>query len=56
MRVGKQHCLVFFVVLAPNEDEFAVFTHTKEKVYTDFNQIRREIEAETDRLGGKKVR
>lgn len=41
---------------APNEDEFAVFTHVKGKVYTDFNEIRQEIEAETDRLGGKKVR
>lgn len=40
----------------PNEDEFALFTHVKGKVYTDFNEIRQEIEAETDRLGGKKVR
>jgi dynamin GTPase len=39
----------------PNENEFAVFGHVKDKVYTDFNEIRREIEAETDRLGGKKV-
>ncbi|CAF1355563.1 unnamed protein product [Adineta steineri] len=38
----------------PNEDEFAVFTHIKDKVYTNFNEIRCEIEAETDRLGGKK--
>jgi len=27
----------------------------KGKVYTDFNEIRQEIETETDRLGGKKV-
>ncbi len=39
----------------PDENEFAVFTHIKGKVYTDFNEIRQEIEAETDRLGGKKV-
>lgn len=39
----------------PNEDEFGMFTHVKGKVYTDFNEIRQEIEAETDRLGGKKV-
>ncbi|UJR08254.1 hypothetical protein I4U23_012527 [Adineta vaga] len=38
----------------PNENEFAFFTHSKDKVYTDFNEIRHEIEAETDRLGGKK--
>ena len=40
----------------PDENEFAVFAHVKGKVYTDFNEIRHEIEAETDRLGGKKVR
>ncbi|CAF1123738.1 unnamed protein product [Rotaria magnacalcarata] len=39
---------------APDENEFAVFTHIKGKIYTDFNEVRQEIEAETDRLGGKK--
>jgi len=49
-------CLfVFFEVAVPDENEFAVFTHVKDKIYTDFNEIRQEIEAETDRLGGKKV-
>ncbi|CAF0912552.1 unnamed protein product [Rotaria sordida] len=38
----------------PDENEFAIFTHIKNKIYTDFNEIRHEIEAETDRLGGKK--
>ncbi|CAF3854730.1 unnamed protein product [Rotaria sp. Silwood2] len=38
----------------PDENEFAVFTHVKGKIYTDFNEVRQEIEAETDRLGGKK--
>jgi hypothetical protein len=44
-----------FQVTIPDENEFAVFTHVKGKIYTDFNEIRQEIEAETDRLGGKKV-
>lgn len=39
----------------PDENEFAVFTHIKGKVYTDFNEVRQEIETETDRIGGKKV-
>jgi hypothetical protein len=32
-----------------------VFGHIKDKVYTNFKEIRLEIEAETDRLVGKKV-
>ncbi len=47
--------LFFFQVTIPDENEFAVFTHVKGKVYTDFNEVRQEIETETDRLGGKKV-
>jgi len=45
----------YFLVPVPNENEFAVFAHIKDRVYTNFNEIRCEIEAETDRLGGKKV-
>jgi hypothetical protein len=43
-------------VPVPDENEFALFAHVKGKVFTstDFNEIRLEIEAETDRLGGKK--
>ncbi|CAF0975920.1 unnamed protein product [Adineta ricciae] len=41
-------------VSVPNDDEFAIFAHLKGKVFTDFNEVRQEIEAETDRLGGKK--
>lgn len=44
------------VVAVPEEDDFAVFAHLKDRVFTDFDEIRHEIEAETDRLGGKKVR
>ncbi|CAG2109883.1 unnamed protein product [Medioppia subpectinata] len=32
--------------------EWAQFLHTKNKVYTDFDAVRREIEAETERMGG----
>lgn len=40
----------------PDEDEFALFGHTKDRIFTDFDEIRQEIVAETDRLGGRKVR
>jgi len=34
------------------DEEWAKFLHTKNKIYTDFNEVRREIENETDRLSG----
>ena len=43
------------LVPVPNENEFGIFAHVKDRIYTDFNEIRQEIEAETDRVGGKKV-
>ncbi|OWF42330.1 dynamin-1-like protein [Mizuhopecten yessoensis] len=33
-------------------EEWGKFLHTKEKIYTDFDEIRREIENETDRMSG----
>lgn len=33
-------------------EEWAKFLHTKNKVYTDFDAIREEIDAETERMGG----
>ncbi|XP_074603228.1 dynamin related protein 1 isoform X2 [Brevipalpus obovatus] len=33
-------------------EEWAKFLHTKNKVYTDFDEVRREIEAETERMSG----
>lgn len=33
-------------------EEFAKFLHTKNKIFTDFNDVRTEIENETDRLSG----
>lgn len=33
-------------------EEWAKFLHTKNKIYTDFNDVRREIENETERMSG----
>ena len=33
-------------------DEWGTFLHTKNRIYKDYNEIRREIEAETDRMAG----
>ncbi|XP_045489014.1 dynamin-1-like protein isoform X1 [Pieris rapae] len=35
-----------------NLEEWGKFLHTKEKIYTDFDQIREEIDRETDRMAG----
>ncbi|XP_038213105.1 dynamin-1-like protein isoform X3 [Zerene cesonia] len=35
-----------------NLEEWGKFLHTKERIYTDFDQIREEIERETDRMAG----
>jgi len=35
-----------------NEDEWVEFLHTKDKVFTDWDEVRREIEKETDRVAG----
>ncbi|XP_047522770.1 dynamin-1-like protein isoform X2 [Pieris napi] len=35
-----------------NLEEWGKFLHTKEKIYTDFDQIRDEIDRETDRMAG----
>ncbi|GIY48713.1 hypothetical protein CDAR_314571 [Caerostris darwini] len=35
-----------------NLEEWGKFLHTKLKVYSDFNEIRKEIEAETERMSG----
>lgn len=32
--------------------DWAKFLHTKGKIYTDFNEVRKEIEAETERMAG----
>lgn len=33
-------------------EEYGEFLHAKGKIFTDFDEIRREIEADTDRLTG----
>ncbi len=41
-------------MLVPKDvEEWAVFLHVKNKVFTDFDEIRQEIEAETERVTGK---
>lgn len=35
-----------------NLDEWAKFLHTKNKIYSDFDEVRKEIEAETERMSG----
>lgn len=35
-----------------NVEEWGTFLHTKNKIFTDFNEIRKEIENETDRMAG----
>ena len=47
--------MFFLIVIVPIENEFAMFGHIKGKLFVDFNEVRQEIETETDRLGGKKV-
>jgi len=58
--------LVLQLVYCPKEDrehrtpeegtldleEWGIFLHTKGKIYTDFNEIRSEIDRETDRMAG----
>lgn len=34
------------------ETEWARFLHVKNKIFTDFNEVREEIEKETERLTG----
>uniref|UniRef100_A0A6Q2YGK3 Dynamin-1-like protein n=1 Tax=Esox lucius TaxID=8010 RepID=A0A6Q2YGK3_ESOLU len=38
--------------LGVQADEWGKFLHTKNKIYTDFNEIRQEIENETERISG----
>ncbi|XP_076178678.1 dynamin related protein 1 [Ptiloglossa arizonensis] len=35
-----------------NLNEWATFLHTKNKIYTDFEEVRKEIESETERMAG----
>lgn len=41
-----------FLVEVVTAEEWGRFLHTKNKIYTDFNEIRSEISAETERMSG----
>jgi dynamin 1-like protein len=41
-----------FIAGTLNLQEWGKFLHTKEKVYSDFEEIRKEIDQETDRMAG----
>ena len=46
-------CLLFFFLLDEIQaEEWGKFLHTKNKIYTDFDEIRDEIQNETDRMAG----
>ena len=45
--------LLLFLLVPHDADEWGVFLHIKNKIFTDFNEIRQEIESETERLTGK---
>lgn len=52
--LARLHCINAETIDA---EEWGKFLHTKNRIYTDFNEIRREIENETERLSGSnKVR
>ena len=51
------HCYLFSVHRNAEDgtydkEEWAQFLHTKNKIYTDPDEIRKEIEKETDRMAG----
>ena len=41
-----------FILELVQEAEWGKFLHTKNKIYTDFDEIRKEIENETERMTG----
>lgn len=46
------HLTSYFVSGTLNLEEWGKFLHTKDKIYTNFEEIRQEIERETDRMAG----
>ena len=45
-------CFIIIIAGTMDAEEWCKFLHTKEKVYTDEDAIREEIERETDRMAG----
>ena len=44
--------ILFTLTEMVTAEEWAKFLHTKDKIYTDFDEVRQEIERETERLSG----
>jgi hypothetical protein len=42
-----------FLKVPKDIEEWGIFLHIKNKIFTDFDEIRQEIESETERLTGK---
>jgi dynamin 1-like protein len=51
MFASKMHVSILFLGTLDLE-EWATFLHTKNKIYVDADEIRQEIERETDRMAG----
>ena len=45
------YATIFFLDII-QADEWGKFLHTKNKIYTDFDEIRKEVENETERMTG----
>lgn len=41
------------LIVPKDIEEWGIFLHIKNKIFTDFDEIRQEIESETERLTGK---
>ena len=50
--IYKNKYFINFILGTLNLEEWGKFLHTKNKVYSDFEEIRKEIEAETERMSG----
>lgn len=49
---GKIINIILYFLEKNAAQEWAKFLHTKNKIYTDFKEVCREIENETDRMSG----
>ena len=51
--VTRRPLILQLIRISPGEEVYAEFLHKKDHRYTDFEQVRAEIEAETDRECGR---
>uniref|UniRef100_A0A3Q1CPY3 Dynamin-1-like protein n=1 Tax=Amphiprion ocellaris TaxID=80972 RepID=A0A3Q1CPY3_AMPOC len=49
---GSCNCVLLLPSTGREGEEWGKFLHTKNKIYTDFDEIRQEIENETERISG----